>query len=171
MFVAGSGPTDRNWCSPLLPGTNGSGKLLAEELAPEGFLTLRYDKMASGLHVRENLPKFSGKASMQTHLEELAGRCRALLAEKNLDNLFRPNQQRRRDSRRKLSAAGKEKPLQRVSTDRRSGEIDWRRSRSQIAAQTQALPDPEKFMKLYDAAIAEFLAGKPITMDPAFPRL
>ena len=24
VFVAGSGPTDRNWCSPALPGTNGS---------------------------------------------------------------------------------------------------------------------------------------------------
>ena len=25
VLVAGSGPTDRDWCSPLLPGTNGSG--------------------------------------------------------------------------------------------------------------------------------------------------
>ncbi len=29
VFVAGSGPTDRNWNSPLLPGTNGSAALLA----------------------------------------------------------------------------------------------------------------------------------------------
>jgi uncharacterized protein len=36
VLVAGSGPTDRNWCSPLLPGTNGSGKLLAEDLAKNG---------------------------------------------------------------------------------------------------------------------------------------
>ena len=28
VFVAGSGPTDRNWESPLLPGTNGSARLL-----------------------------------------------------------------------------------------------------------------------------------------------
>jgi hypothetical protein len=26
IFVAGSRPTDRNWCSPLLHGTNGSAK-------------------------------------------------------------------------------------------------------------------------------------------------
>ena len=28
VFVAGSGPTDRDWLSPLLPGKNGSAKLL-----------------------------------------------------------------------------------------------------------------------------------------------
>ena len=33
VFVAGSGPVDRNWCSPLLPGTNGSARLLAEALS------------------------------------------------------------------------------------------------------------------------------------------
>ena len=27
-MVAGSGPTDRNWNSPLIPGTNGSAALL-----------------------------------------------------------------------------------------------------------------------------------------------
>ena len=29
LLIAGSGPTDRDWNSPLLPGTNGSAKLLA----------------------------------------------------------------------------------------------------------------------------------------------
>ena len=85
VFVAGSGPTDRNWCSPLLPGTNGSGKLLAEALATQGFVTLRYDKLASGPHVRENIPKLIGKISMQSHLEELKGAVETLVAEKNVD--------------------------------------------------------------------------------------
>ena len=73
ILLAGSGPTDRNWCSPLLPGTNGTAKILAESLASRGFVTLRYDKLGSGPHVKENLPKFSGKVSMQTFLDELAG--------------------------------------------------------------------------------------------------
>jgi len=30
VFFAGSGPTDRDWLSPLLPGTNGSGRALAD---------------------------------------------------------------------------------------------------------------------------------------------
>jgi hypothetical protein len=33
LLLAGSGPTDRDWNSPLLPGRNGSGRLLAEALA------------------------------------------------------------------------------------------------------------------------------------------
>ncbi len=43
VMVAGSGPTDRDWNSPLLPGTNGSARLLAEALARAGFASLRYD--------------------------------------------------------------------------------------------------------------------------------
>jgi hypothetical protein len=32
VLVAGSGPTDRDRCSPLLAGSNGSARLLAEAL-------------------------------------------------------------------------------------------------------------------------------------------
>ncbi len=48
VLVAGSGPTDRDWCTPLLPGTNGSARLIAEALASRGFVTIRYDKIAAG---------------------------------------------------------------------------------------------------------------------------
>jgi hypothetical protein len=33
VMVAGSGPTDRKWNSPLLPGSNGSARLLGVALA------------------------------------------------------------------------------------------------------------------------------------------
>src|SRR5690349_20043888 len=77
-MVAGSGPTDRDWNSPLLPGTNGSARLLAEALAQAGIASLRYDKRASGPHVRENMPALIGKMSMQSHLDELAGAVRTI---------------------------------------------------------------------------------------------
>ncbi|MCX5747498.1 MAG: alpha/beta fold hydrolase [Proteobacteria bacterium] len=48
VLMAGSGPTDRNWGSPLLPGDNGSAKLLAEALGHRGFAVLRFDKAATG---------------------------------------------------------------------------------------------------------------------------
>jgi len=48
MLIAGSGPTDRDWRSPALPGDNGSAKLLAEALTQRGVVVLRYDKRASG---------------------------------------------------------------------------------------------------------------------------
>ncbi len=48
VLMAGSGPTDRDWNSPLLPGKNGSAKLLAEALAKRGVAVLRFDKAGVG---------------------------------------------------------------------------------------------------------------------------
>jgi uncharacterized protein len=85
VFVAGSGPTDRNWNSPLIPGTNGSGALLAGLLAERGFITLRYDKRASGPHLRENVTRLAGKISMEGHRQELAGGISLLAARADVD--------------------------------------------------------------------------------------
>jgi pimeloyl-ACP methyl ester carboxylesterase len=48
VLMAGSGPTDRDWNSPLIPGKNGSAKLLAEALAKRGVAVLRFDKAGIG---------------------------------------------------------------------------------------------------------------------------
>ncbi len=48
LLIAGSGPTDRNWNSPLLPGDNGSAALIARGLAEQSVATLRYDKRGTG---------------------------------------------------------------------------------------------------------------------------
>jgi pimeloyl-ACP methyl ester carboxylesterase len=48
VIIAGSGPTDRDGNSPLLPGSNNSLKLLAEGLAVRGIASLRYDKRGVG---------------------------------------------------------------------------------------------------------------------------
>jgi uncharacterized protein len=48
VIIAGSGPTDRNGNSPLLPGANNSLKMLAEGLAAHGIASLRYDKRGIG---------------------------------------------------------------------------------------------------------------------------
>src|SRR5207248_9678945 len=73
VMVAGSGPTDRDWNSPLLPGPNGSARLLAEALAGAGIASLRYDKRASGPHACENMPALIRKGSMHGYGEDLAG--------------------------------------------------------------------------------------------------
>ena len=44
LLHAGSGPTDRNGNSALIPGSNNSLKLLAEALAARGIASVRYDK-------------------------------------------------------------------------------------------------------------------------------
>lgn len=171
IFVAGSGPTDRNWCSPLLPGTNCSAKLLAKALASQGFVTLRYDKVASGPHVKENIPKLVGKISMQSHLEELAGAVETIIAEKNVnkDSLFvltnsegaihaiNYQLQARSNCFKGLVLTG--------APGRTVGEL----GRSQIFAQIKHLPNAEILMKYYDNAIASFLANKPMAIDASLP--
>ena len=49
LLHAGSGPTDRNGNSRLLPGSNNSLKLLAEALARNGIASLRFDKRGIGM--------------------------------------------------------------------------------------------------------------------------
>ncbi|MGZ3182337.1 MAG: alpha/beta hydrolase [Telluria sp.] len=48
LIVAGSGPTDRDGNSTLLPGKNDSLKMLADALAQAGIATVRYDKRGVG---------------------------------------------------------------------------------------------------------------------------
>jgi len=44
LIIAGSGPTDRDGNSKMLPGSNNSLKLVADGLASHGIASLRYDK-------------------------------------------------------------------------------------------------------------------------------
>ena len=90
VMVAGSGPTDRDWNSPLLPGTHGSARLLAETLAQAGIASLRYDKRATGPHMGENMPTLIGKMSMQSHLDEPAGAVHTLAGQADIrkDKIF-----------------------------------------------------------------------------------
>lgn len=48
LIVAGSGPTDRDGNSAMIPGHNDSLKMLAEALARAGFASVRYDKRGIG---------------------------------------------------------------------------------------------------------------------------
>src|SRR5260370_31709723 len=48
LLLSGSGPTDRNGNSPMLPGKNNSLLMLAEGLASTGIASLRYDKRGVG---------------------------------------------------------------------------------------------------------------------------
>lgn len=52
LIVAGSGPTDRDGNSKLLPGANNSLKMLAQALAEAGIASLRYDKRGIGASAR-----------------------------------------------------------------------------------------------------------------------
>jgi len=171
IFVAGSGPTDRNWCSPLLPGTNGSAKLLAEALATQGFVTLRYDKVASGPHVRENVPKIVGKISMQSHLEELEGAVETLIAEETVDknNVFVLTNSEGAIHAVNYQLQAKNNRFKGLVLTGAPGRAIGELARSQIFDQMKNLPNVELIMKPYDDTIAQFLANKPMTIDPSLP--
>src|SRR6202171_5639348 len=160
VMVAGSGPTDRDWNSPLLPGTNGSARLLAEALARAGIASLRYDKRASGPHARENVPLLIGKMSMQSHVDELAGAVRVMAIQEYVR------------SGRIFALANSEGTLHALNYHLHSPKIPFAGLvltgppgravgavvRSQMATQAAHVPDGEALLALYDAAIARFMA-------------
>lgn len=170
-MAAGSGPTDRNWNSPLLPGSNGSARLLAEALAASGFASLRYDKRVVGPHARENLQELRGKLSMQSHRDEFASAVRTLADRPDIraDQLFALA-----NSEGTLHALNYQihepaLPLAGLvliaPPGRRVGEV----ARSQLAAQARGVPNGAALLTLWDAAIARFLANQPMAPDPALP--
>jgi hypothetical protein len=170
IFIAGSGPTDRDWCSPLLPGKNGSGRLLAEALAGQGFLTLRYDKRGAGPHVQENLPKLIGRIGMQSHVDELLGAVETLVAGKyaNSDNIFvlTNSEGAVHAINYQLQAKAKFRGMALTGAPGRSIS---RVARMQIKNQVAPLPNAENIMKCYDEAIAIFMAGNPVVPDQSLP--
>ncbi|ANU26290.1 alpha/beta hydrolase [Planococcus versutus] len=50
VILAGSGPTDRDGNSVMIPGKNDSLKMVAEEMAANGIASIRYDKRGVGMN-------------------------------------------------------------------------------------------------------------------------
>lgn len=171
VMVAGSGPTDRDWNSLLLPGLNGSARLFAEALARVGIASLRYDKRASGPHARENMQFLVGKMSMQSHIDELAGAIGTLASQADVraDRIF--------------ALANSEGTLHALNYQLHSPAIPFAGLvltgapgrdigtvvRSQLAAQLAGILNGDALLALYDAAIARFLVGEPTDPDPLLP--
>jgi len=171
VLVAGSGPTDRDWNSPLLPGRNGSGRLLAETLGRTGIASLRYDKRASGPHVRETIPLLIGKITMQSHVDELAGAVRTLAQEDSVrpDRIFALGNSEGTLHALSYQLQNPEVPLAGLVLTGPPGRAVGTVARSQLAAQAASLPNAEHLLGLYDTAVARFLADEPANPDPALP--
>ena len=170
-MVAGSGPTDRNWNSPLIPGANGSAALLAPILTAQNFITLRYDKRASGPHARENMPRLLGKISMQSHREELAGGVRLLASRRDVDpkRLFALTSSEGCIHALNYQLQAREFPFAGLALTgapaRSIGEV----ARGQIAAQLAAVPGGDALLAAYDAAMADFAAERLVNIDESLP--
>jgi len=170
VFVAGSGPTDRDWNSPLLPGTNGSARLLAEEMAKSGFVTIRYDKRITGPYAQKNLPLLVGKISMESHLDELQGAVDALVARADVDPkkiyIIGNSEGTIHALNYQLTRQPKFAGLILTGAPGRSlADV----TRGQIAQQVASLANAKEIMAGYDRLMADFMAGKPFAADPAVP--
>lgn len=172
VTVAGSGPTDRDWNSPLLPGSNGSARLLAEALARAGFVSLRYDKRVVGPHASENLQALAGKLSMRSHLDELDGAVRTLASRSDVrtDRIFALANSEGTLHALNYQIDHPEIPLAGIVLIAPPGRAVGAVARSQLAAQAAGVPNGEALLALYDAAIARFEAGEPLAPDPALPQ-
>lgn len=171
VLVAGSGPTDRDWCSPLLPGANGSARLFARAFAEVGIASLRYDKRVSGPHGVENARTLTGKLSMRTHLDELVAAVGALAA----DDLV--------DASRIVGLGNSEGALHvlhyatsapsvpfagivlAAPPGRSLGEVLL----SQLALQAAQAPGGSELMDAVQSAVARFEAGQAMDLDPRLP--
>jgi hypothetical protein len=171
VFVAGSGPTDRDWNSPLLPGTNGSAKLLAEELARQGYVTLRYDKRFTGEHAGENLPLLTGKISMQSHLEELQSAVDILRERDDVDSdkIFALANSEGTLHAVNFQLQAGEKKLAGLILTGTPGQSMGDLARAQIAAQLAGVPGTDDIMAWYDQAISDFVKNGTMEPDESLP--
>lgn len=170
VFAAGSGPTDRDWNSPLLPGTNGSGTLLAESLAEVGIASLRYDKSASGPHARENI-KALGGITMQHHTDEFAGAARVLADDSSVsaDRIFGLGNSEGTLHVLNYQLSDPKVPLAGLVLVAPPGRSVGAVARAQLAAQAAPVPKGEALLALYDEAVTRFVNGEPAAPDPSLP--
>ena len=172
VFVAGSGPTDRNWNSPLLPGTNGSAALLADELTRAGFATLRYDKRFTGPFAQENMPKLLGNISFQSHLDELASAVDFLVAQPGIDpaQLFVLGNSEGTLHAMNYQNSDPATPFAGLILTGAPGRPMAEVMHQQMAENVlSAEPNLDELLTLWDEAIAAFVAGEAAELDPALP--
>jgi len=171
IFIAGSGPTDRDWCSPLLPGTNCSASLLADALTSTGFVTLRYDKRVAGPHALDNVPRLLGKISMQSHVDELIGAVDTLMSLVYVDatRMFVLTNSEGAIHALNYQLQATSKRFKGLLLTGAPGRPVGQVARSQILAQVTPLPNADDVMKHYDDSIAAFITGKPVEPDASLP--
>ena len=167
-FAAGSGPTDRDWNSPLLPGENGGGKLLAAALADAGIASVRYDKSASGPNALANVTSLDG-ITMQHHTDEFAGAVRALADEASVDRIVGLGNSEGTLHVLHYQLGDPAIPLAGLVLLAPPGRSVGAVARAQLAAQAALVQEGEALMALYDEAAARFAHGEPVEPDPQLP--
>ncbi|MHB8499002.1 MAG: alpha/beta hydrolase family protein [Acidimicrobiales bacterium] len=171
VLVAGSGPTDRDWCSPLLPGTNGSGRLFAEAFAEAGLASLRYDKRASGPDAAESARALFGKLSMRSHLEELVAAVSILTGHDAIDSTRLAGLGNSEGTLHVLHyvTSQQEVPFAGIVLAAPPGRPVGEVLLTQLAQQAAQAPGGSELMPEVDEAAARYGRGEPMDLDPRLP--
>lgn len=171
VLVAGSGPTDRNWESPLLPGANGSGRLIAEQLAASGYVTIRYDKRASGPRAQQNVAILSGTISLESHFDELNSAVSQLLARPDVDGgrLFVLTSSEGAIHALHYQAHRGVVPFSGMVLTGAPGRALNEVANSQVVSQLKGLDEGDELVSRYHDLVRRFEDGLPFSQDPALP--
>jgi pimeloyl-ACP methyl ester carboxylesterase len=173
LLIAGSGPTSRDWTSPVLEGDNGSARLLAEQLAEQGYVTLRYDKRLSGPNAMENMVKLMGKISMASHVDEVRTAVEQLAARDDVDpsSIYLLT-----------SSEGAIHGLNYVRSDPRvpiagliltgpPGRALQAIAETQVRFMLQGQENADELFVAYTGAVDAFLADEEMAIDPRLPEM
>lgn len=172
VLIAGSGPTDRDWNSALLPGRNGSAALLADELTRAGYATLRYDKRFTGPFAQQNMAALLGNISFQSHTDEVAGAVDYLAAQPGVDpaRIFVLANSEGTLHALNYQASDPAIPFAGLVLTGAPGRPMTQVLHQQIAENVLAAePNRDELLALWDEAVAAFLAGEGTALDPALP--
>jgi pimeloyl-ACP methyl ester carboxylesterase len=171
VFVAGSGPTDRDWCSPLLPGTNGSGRLFAEAFADAGLASLRYDKRASGPDAAESARILFGRLSMRSHLDELVAAAGVLAGHDGIDVARIAGLGNSEGTLHVLHYATSPQvvPFAGIVLAAPPGRSVGEVVLTQLATQLAQVPGGAELMATVETAAARYGAGQPMNIDVPLP--
>lgn len=86
LIIAGSGPTDRDGNTPLLPGANNSLKYFAEGLAAQGIASVRYDKRGIAASAVTKVMR-EEDLSFDTYIEDAVAWVRKLRGDKRFSTI------------------------------------------------------------------------------------
>jgi hypothetical protein len=110
---------------------------------------------------------------MQSHMQELQGAVETILAQENVDknNLFALTNSEGAIHAVNYQLQAKSNRFKGLVLTGAPGRSVGELGRSQIFEQIKTLPNAENIMKQYDLGVAEFMAGKPVTVDSSLPDL
>lgn len=171
VLVAGSGPTDRNWESPLLPGANGSGRLLAETLAASGYVTIRYDKRASGPRAVQNMTTLAGRVSLESHFDELHSAVQQLRNHPNVDRtrIFALTSSEGAIHALYYQSHSGVTPFTGMILTGAPGRAISEVAGTQVLSQLALMPESDDLITRYGALVRRFEEGSPFVPDAKLP--